>query len=88
MKMGNAISGLSASSYLSSGVPQRSVPEPIFSSVYIAPIGMTAAYYGLSQQEDADDTHLFISFCPTKYHYVFVAARDLPIAFTPLALSE
>jgi len=47
--------------FITSGVPQGSVLGPILFSLYVSPIGQIAASHGLSHQQYADDTQLFIS---------------------------
>ena len=51
---------------ITAGVPQGSVLGHILCTLYISPIGQIAASHGLSHQQYADDTQLFISVCASN----------------------
>ena len=55
----------SATQSVTSGVPQGSVLGPLLFTAYISPIGHLISSFGISHQQYADDTQLFISVLPT-----------------------
>ena len=61
------------------GVPQGSVLDPMFFSLFISPISHTVSSYGLLQQQYADDTQLYVAISKDNY--------DTPVAKLELCLS-
>ena len=58
VKIGDACSSLST---ITSGVPQGSVLGPILFALYTSPVSAIVEAHGVSQQQYADDTQLYIS---------------------------
>ena len=56
----------SSPSTITSGVPQGSVLGPILFALYTSPVSAIAEAHGVSQQQYADDTQLYISISSKK----------------------
>ena len=61
VSMGNSTSPTSCGI----GVPQGSVLGPLFFALYISPLAKILSNHGISHQQFADDTQLFIAISPT-----------------------
>ena len=56
-------------------VPQRSILGPVLFSVYLYPIAQIASAFGLSQQQYADDTQLYLAMLKQSQDTAVYAGR-------------
>ena len=63
-----------SSSTYSSGVPQGFVLGPLLFTAYISPISNIASRFGISLQQYADDTHLYISTSLYKFYVTWFSS--------------
>ena len=64
-----------------SGVPQGSVLGPILFNMYTSPLSIICSSHGISQQQYADDTQLFIALAPSS---ISVEISKLTLCLTSL----
>jgi Reverse transcriptase (RNA-dependent DNA polymerase) len=69
-----------------SGIPQGSVLGPILFNIYTSPLSTICSSHGISQQQYADDTQVFIALTPSS---ISVEVSKLTLSyFTTLLFSH